>query len=488
MERRNGGRLLVTTTTVTCLIKVLGEEGLVHEALAAFYRMKQLHCRPDFRKARFLLEQMELPGARCPPDTFTYTILLKAIRRRLWEANHMFRHMIFKGFTPDVVTYNCLIDGCCKTYRIERALELFDDMLKKCCVPNRITYNSFIRYYSAVNEIDKAVEMMCKMNSYTPIIHAVCEGGRVLEARDFLMELVDGGSFPREYTAKLVRDALKSTGGETVIEDELWTRIEEGIKIRPCGRRGSHIPSARNRCPFPLWPATASNAGNPVIADGGFFLPSGQTKHIQAPPTWIGRMWARTGCDFTSTSNTKRFCQTGDCGGKIACNGNIGLPPATLVQVSLQPDTSKPSFYDVSLASNCYIGGCLKDLNKICPQELQVLNGDGEVVACKSACLAFNHDMFCCRNAYGNPNKCKPNMYSNMFKEVCPSYYTYPFDSPPPLVSCTTDEYAAPTNGVLNTFQFRYRRTGFHTRPALSFKRFIQVELLYLYHVFYFMF
>ncbi|KAF3974251.1 hypothetical protein CMV_002401 [Castanea mollissima] len=46
MSRRgNGG--LVTTATVTCLIKVLGEEGLVNEALAAFYRMKQLHCKPD---------------------------------------------------------------------------------------------------------------------------------------------------------------------------------------------------------------------------------------------------------------------------------------------------------------------------------------------------------------------------------------------------------------------------------------------------------
>ncbi|RZC87532.1 hypothetical protein C5167_036072 [Papaver somniferum] len=114
-------------------------------------------------------------------------------------------------------------------------------MLKKCCVPNRITYNSFIRYYSAVNEIDKAVEMMRKMesmnhgkpttSSYTPVIHAPCEAGRVLEARDFLVELVDGGSFPREYTAKLVRDALKSTGA-TVCEDELWRKIEEGIKIR----------------------------------------------------------------------------------------------------------------------------------------------------------------------------------------------------------------------------------------------------------------
>ncbi|OMO50407.1 hypothetical protein CCACVL1_30459 [Corchorus capsularis] len=207
MSRRGTGGL-VTTSTLTCLIKVLGEEGLVNEALACFYRMKQFHCKPDvfaynmiihalcrvgnFNKARFLLEQMELPGFRCPPDVYTYTILIssyckfsmqtgcrKAIRRRLYEANHFFREMLFKGFVPDVVTYNCLIDGCCKTYRIERALELFDDMKKRDCVPNRITYNSFIRYYCAVNEIDK---------------------GRVLQAKDFLLELIDGGSTPREYT------------------------------------------------------------------------------------------------------------------------------------------------------------------------------------------------------------------------------------------------------------------------------------------------
>ncbi|PON50362.1 Pentatricopeptide repeat [Trema orientale] len=270
MSRRGSGEL-VTTSTVTCLIKVLGEEGLVNEALTAFYRMKQFHCRPDvyayntiiyalcrvgnFRKARFLLEQMELPGFRCPADTFTYTILIssycryslqtgsrKAIRRRLWEANHLFRIMLFKGFVPDVVTYNALINGCCKTYRIGRALELFEDMNKRGCTPNRVTYNSFIRYYSAVNETDNAVDMlrrMQKMNhgipsssSYTPIIHALCEAGKVLEARDFLVELVDGGSVPREYTYKLVCDALISAGEADLLDDDLHSRIKDGINKR----------------------------------------------------------------------------------------------------------------------------------------------------------------------------------------------------------------------------------------------------------------
>ncbi|XP_022768127.1 pentatricopeptide repeat-containing protein At1g77405 [Durio zibethinus] len=270
MSRREN-RGLVTTSTVTCLIKVLGEEGLVKEALACFYRMKQFHCKPDvfayntiihalcrvgnFNKARFLLEQMELPGFRCPPDLYTYTILIssyckfsmqtgcrKAIRRRLYEANHLFREMLFKGFVPDVVTYNCLIDGCCKTNRIERALELFEDMNKRNCVPNRITYNSFIRYYCAVNEIDKGIEMMRRMqqmnhgvaanSSYTPIIHALCEAGKVLEAKDFLFELIGGGSIPREYTYKLVCDALNSVGAANLIDNELHKRIRDGIESR----------------------------------------------------------------------------------------------------------------------------------------------------------------------------------------------------------------------------------------------------------------
>ncbi|GKB80753.1 pentatricopeptide repeat-containing protein [Tanacetum coccineum] len=238
MTRRNGasGVGLVTTETMTCLVKVLGEQGLVNEALGAFYRMKQFHCKPDvcayntviyalckvgnFKMAKFLFEQMELPGFRCPPDTFTYTILIssyckhslqtgckKAIRRRMWEANHLFRIMLFKGFKPDVVTYNCLIDGCCKTYRIERALELFNDM-------------------------EKQGHGVPSTSSYTPIIHAFCEAGKVLEAWNVLVELVDRGSIPREYTYRLVHESMKSVGKMDMLDNEVCGRIEHGIKNR----------------------------------------------------------------------------------------------------------------------------------------------------------------------------------------------------------------------------------------------------------------
>jgi pentatricopeptide repeat protein len=152
--------------------------------------MRQLRCAPDaqcyntliaalcrngqFRDARFRLDQMERPGVRCAPDSYTYTVLVswycrigvgtgcrKATRRIIYEAGKLFRRMGEKALQPDVVTYNCLINGLCKTYRVERAHELFDEMLG--CAPKRVTYNSFVRYYSVVNEVEKAVGWMRQM-------------------------------------------------------------------------------------------------------------------------------------------------------------------------------------------------------------------------------------------------------------------------------------------------------------------------------------
>uniref|UniRef100_A0A1D1XFL7 Thaumatin-like protein n=1 Tax=Anthurium amnicola TaxID=1678845 RepID=A0A1D1XFL7_9ARAE len=210
-----------------------------------------------------------------------------------------------------------------------------------------------------------------------------------------------------------------------------------------------------NRCSFPIWPAVAPNGSHPVVADGGFFLPPGQSRRVQAPSTWSGRLWARTGCKFDHPSWRRRPCRTGDCQRRLACNGTTGEIPATLVEMTLQPGGG--SHYDVSLVDGynlpvsisatpdepgCYIGGCVRSPNAACPPELQVRDGAGRgVVACKSACRAFDRDDYCCRNAYGSEGTCKPTAYSTMFKDACPHYFSYAFDTPSPLVRCSSHLY-----------------------------------------------
>ncbi|KAK8664015.1 hypothetical protein V6N13_083819 [Hibiscus sabdariffa] len=112
---------------------------------------------------------------------------------------------------------------------------------------------------------------------------------------------------------------------------------------------------------------------------------------------------------------------------------------ATLVQVALQGDKGKPNFYDVNLIDGynlpvsvatqpfslkCTIKGYSKNLNNLCPQELQVVNKNEEVVACKSACLAFDFDLFCCRNEYETPEMQTELVFKDI-KYACPCYYIY---------------------------------------------------------------
>ncbi|CAL4916631.1 unnamed protein product [Urochloa decumbens] len=221
-----------------------------------------------------------------------------------------------------------------------------------------------------------------------------------------------------------------------------------------------------NRCPFPVWPASAPNTGHPVLAGGGFLVPPGKSRRVAAPATWNGRFWARTGCNFTA-ANGGAACLTGDCEGRLACNGSAGAPPATLVEVSLHADPSKGSSYDVSLVDGynlpvavsakpdgtgkCAIAGCAKDVNAVCPPELQVTAGgaggrrkaEKTVVACKSACLAFGLDAFCCRGAYATPAACRGSVYSRLFKDACPAYYSYAYDTTAATATgCYAQEYA----------------------------------------------
>ncbi|CAI0400465.1 unnamed protein product [Linum tenue] len=81
-------------------------------------------------------------------------------------------------------------------------------------------------------------------------------------------------------------------------------------------------------------------------------------------------------------------------------------------------------------AGKCSTAGCVSDLNLMCPAGLQVRSRDGRrVVACKSACSAFNSPRYCC------------TAYSRIFKAACPRAYSYAYDDPTSISTCTGGNY-----------------------------------------------
>lgn len=214
-----------------------------------------------------------------------------------------------------------------------------------------------------------------------------------------------------------------------------------------------------NQCPHTVWVAVQSNAGIPATDTTGVALAQGQNFVLNTVGNWGGRMWGRTLCDFNSTP----ACATGNCGG-LECNGNGGTPPASWAEFTLDGSAGK-DFYDVSLVDGynlpvqieptagtftpdpnqgqywCGKPTCTSDLLKTCPAALQVLDNANQVIACKSACVAFGTSQYCCSDANNTSATCPPTNYSQIFKAACPSQYSYAYDDKTSTFTCMSQGY-----------------------------------------------
>ncbi|KAF8402950.1 hypothetical protein HHK36_011043 [Tetracentron sinense] len=203
-----------------------------------------------------------------------------------------------------------------------------------------------------------------------------------------------------------------------------------------------------NNCNESIWPGILGSAGYPSPKDGGFHLNLGEQLVMDVSEKWSGRIWGRQGCSFDQ--NGKGSCETGDCAGLLHCRGTGGVPPATVVEMTLGTSKSALHYYDVSLVDGfnlpvamvpvgggvgCGVAECEADVNVCCPSALELKRG-GKVVGCKSACLAMKSARYCCTGDYANPKSCKPTVFAHLFKAICPGAYSYAYDDSSSLKSC----------------------------------------------------
>jgi hypothetical protein len=212
-----------------------------------------------------------------------------------------------------------------------------------------------------------------------------------------------------------------------------------------------------NQCNETIWVGSLGNPGKGAPNNGGWELRAGQSSSVTTAGDWAGRFWGRRGCRW---EGSQLVCDTGDCGGRAQCAGAGGRPPTSLAEFTLA-GWGNLDYYDVSLVdgydlpikiqpvpantnpNNVYQCGaptCNRDLLSICPPELQQRNAAGQVVACRSACDAFNTDYYCCRGAHNTPETCDssdwPVNYPAIFKSACPLQYSYAYDDVSSTFTC----------------------------------------------------
>ncbi|WVZ62859.1 hypothetical protein U9M48_012553 [Paspalum notatum var. saurae] len=194
-----------------------------------------------------------------------------------------------------------------------------------------------------------------------------------------------------------------------------------------------------NNCREPIYPGVQTNPGWPAFPTTGFHLDPGARAHydIHLLPHAPGGL----------------SCASGDCAGRLECDGAGNQAPSTLAEFTLGGGSGgTDDFYDISNVdgfnvplqirpyggAGCTAAICGADINAACPPELAARAADGATVGCKSACVAFGTDEFCCRGDHGTPDRCKPSRYSEFFKRRCPRAYSYAYDDRSSTFTCAS--------------------------------------------------
>lgn len=209
----------------------------------------------------------------------------------------------------------------------------------------------------------------------------------------------------------------------------------------------------KNSCEDTIWPAYVSKPHSSELPKNstGFTLRPGESKIVSAPANWDGTLWGRTHCSGNTTAH-KFTCGTGDCGSSaLECPRGTAAPAATTLAEFTPKGAAGEYAYSVSLAkgfnlpmtvvprgyghqsiSDCKATGCVADLNKECPEDVQVVRGN-DVIGCNSACEAFKetHDHYCGRSS----------TYSDHFKGLCPGTQAYENDKTNTFFSCASADY-----------------------------------------------
>ncbi|XP_074307523.1 cysteine-rich receptor-like protein kinase 15 [Silene latifolia] len=214
-----------------------------------------------------------------------------------------------------------------------------------------------------------------------------------------------------------------------------------------------------NNCNYAVWPAILSFSELSLNNNSGFALQEGESRNVDVPTDWRGRIWGRTLCS-TDESTGNFSCQTGDCfTEKILCNRPF-VYPATFVEFGLG-QVYDIDFYDVSVTFgynlplmvaphvetgiDCSVTGCVYDLKRLCPAGLTVLSkttsnaNTTSIIGCRNPCKVFNTRKYCC-NSITDCHRSDFSMSSLIFKRACPRAYSYTLDDATSVFMCNASK------------------------------------------------
>lgn len=195
-----------------------------------------LHMYSRAHKSELSLDKLKLMKAKgISPTTETYTSVVKCLCScgRLEEAEELLEAMVGDGISPSSATYNCFF----KEYKGRKdatgAMNLYKKMKDGLCKPNTNTYNVLLGTFINLGKMEivgeiwddlKGSEMGPDLDSYTSLVHGLCEKDKWKEACGYFVEMIERGFLPQKLTFEtLYKGLIQSNKLRT------WRRLKKKL-------------------------------------------------------------------------------------------------------------------------------------------------------------------------------------------------------------------------------------------------------------------
>ncbi|PON62059.1 Pentatricopeptide repeat [Parasponia andersonii] len=172
-----------------------------------------LHVYSRAHKPQLSLDKLkEMREKGICPTVATYTSVVKCLCScgRLEDAEDLLYEMIGDGISPSAATYNCFFKEFRGRKDVEGALKLYRKMEEEnLCMPSVHTYNVLVGMFLNLNRSEIVREIWNDMkesgtgpdlDSYTMLIHGLCEKQKWREACQFFVEMIEKGFLPQKIT------------------------------------------------------------------------------------------------------------------------------------------------------------------------------------------------------------------------------------------------------------------------------------------------
>ncbi|KAL5068987.1 hypothetical protein RYX36_019874 [Vicia faba] len=224
IETKRKDQTVITPRTVMIVLGRIAKVCSVRQIVESFRKFKKIV--PDYDTSCFnallrtLCQEKSMTDARnvyhslkhsFRPNLQTFNILLSGWKS-CEDAEMFLSEMKEMGVTPDVVTYNSLVDVYCKGREIEKAYKVLDEMREQDLSPDVITYTSIIGGLGLIGQPDKGRDVLKEMKeygvypdvpAYNAAIRNFCIAKRLGNAYDLVDEMTKKGLSPNATTYNL---------------------------------------------------------------------------------------------------------------------------------------------------------------------------------------------------------------------------------------------------------------------------------------------